>query len=301
VIEVASQLGKKVHYVNSIFADCSVTGRNQQFHQLALSTLAKCSVIALRDPTSMQLARSSAPDLTTHLVPDSLFLWYDSLQNAADNVPANGDYVIPFPKESRERYGSIRFDRPYICLSGSSHAAFFQQEAVEAYTRLADAIQKKFDMSVYLAPTCKGDRFLYEVAKRTSLPILPSEIPIMMAAGIVAGAQVYVTGRYHPAIMASLGGTPCVFLSADSHKTSSLQESLEYDDVRVFPALPTAKECAQICDVAAEQLEGGRELRIRIRRAAHRRAREAQQIADLIVDDCAVKRCEPSAERRRAR
>ncbi len=282
VIEVASLLGKEVHYVNSIFADCPVTGRNERFHQRALSTLSKCSLITLRDPASIRLARDSAPGLKVRLVPDSLFVWYDALQDAAENLPKNGDYVIPFPQERPGHYGRIRFDRPYICLSGSSYAAFFQEKAIEAYTRLAMAVRDKFGMSVYLAPTCQGDLFMYEVAARLSLPILPPEIPIMIAAAIVSRAQVYITGRYHPAIMASMGGTPCVFLAADSHKTSSLQEVLEYEDVRVFSALPTFDECDQICDLAAEQVKRGEELRSRIRRAAHDRAQEAQELADLI-------------------
>jgi Polysaccharide pyruvyl transferase len=284
VIELASRLGKAVHYVNSIFSDCPMTGRNERFHQYALSTLSKCSTITLRDPASIRLARSTAPELKVHLVPDSLFLWYDSLQDAIDNVPENGDYVIPFPQERLSHYGRIRFDRPYICLSGSSYAAFFQEEAVEAYTRLANAIQNKFDMGVYLAPTCNGDRFMHEVALRTSLPILPPEISIMMSAGIVAKARVYITGRYHPAIMAALGGTPCVFLGADSHKTSSLQELLEYDEVRLFSALPTPEECNEICDLAAGYLSRGEELRSRIRRASHDRAQEAQRVGSLIQE-----------------
>jgi polysaccharide pyruvyl transferase WcaK-like protein len=282
VIELASRLGKEVHYANSIFADCPISGRNERFHQHALSTLSKCSAITLRDPASIRLVQASAPELKVHLVPDSLFLWYDGLQDAGENVPKNGDYVIPFPQENLAHYGRMRFDRPFICLSGSSHAAFFPVKAVEAYSRLAIAIRDKFEMSVYLAPTCQGDHFMYEVAARVSMPILPPEIPIMMAAGIVSRAQVYITGRYHPAIMASLGGTPCVFLGADSHKTASLQELLEYDDVRVFSSLPTQEECNQICDLAAEQLNRGAELRSRIRRAAHDRAREAKKLGDLI-------------------
>jgi len=293
VIELASHLGKEIHYVNSIFADCSMTGRNEQFHRHALSALSKCSTVALRDPVSIRAALSSAPELKTHLIPDSLFLWYDSLQDAVDNVPQNGDYVIPFPQERTAHFGRIRFDRPYICLSGSSYAAFFQDEAVEAYTRLACALRDKFDMSVYLAPTCQGDRFMYEVASRTSLPILPSEIPIMMAAGILAKAQIYVTGRYHPAIMASLGGTPCVFLGADSHKTSSLQELLEYEQVRTFSALPSLEECSQICHEAAETLKCGEKLRDRIRSAAHDRAREAQRIVELISHESSLIKSQP--------
>jgi hypothetical protein len=284
VIELASQLGKEVQYVNSIFADSPVDDRNESFHRFARNTLAKCSRITLRDPASIRLAKSSAPELEVEFVPDSLFLWYDLLQDAFENVPKNGDYLIPFQYERPEHYGRLRFDEPYICISGSSHAAFFQTESVEAYSALAEVVRDRFDMNVYLTPTCRGDRFMYEVAARTSIPIIPAEIPILMAAGIVAGAQVYITGRYHPAIMASLGGAPCVFLGADSHKTTSLQELLEYEKVQTFSALPSPMERTRVCEVAAEQLNAGNELRSRIRAVARRRACEAQKVGDLVCD-----------------
>jgi len=79
----------------------------------------------------------------------------------------------------------------------------------------------------------------------------------MMAAGIVANARVYVTGRYHPAIMPAFGGTHCVFLGADSQKTSSLQELLEYEGVQLSSALPAPEECDQICDLAYAYLQRG--------------------------------------------
>ena len=285
IIELASQLGKDVQYVNSIFADCPANGRNEPFHSYTRKTLSKCSRITLRDPESIRLAELSAPELRVQMVPDSLFLLYDSLQDAIANVPDNGDYVIPFLQERPEHFGRIRFEKPYICLSGSSRAAVFQRESVDAYSNLANAIKEKFDMNLYLTPTCEGDVFLYEVAKRTSIPIIPAEIPIMMAAGIVAKAQVFVTGRYHPGIMASIGGTPCVFLGADSHKTSSLQELLEYEKRQTFSAVPTREDCSQVCELAAEHIGRGAELRERIRGVAQRRAREAQKVGDLVCSE----------------
>ena len=291
VIELASQLGKEVQYVNSIFADCPIDGRNESFHQFARSTLAKCSKIALRDPASIRLAKLSAPELNVEFVPESLFLWYDLLQDASANVPNNGDYVIPFLHERLEHYGRLRFDQPYICLSGSSHAAFFQKEAIEAYSALATVVRDRFDMNVYLTPTCRGDRFMYEVAARTSLPIIPAELPIVMAAGIVGRAQAYITGRYHPAIMASLGGTPCVFLGADSHKTTSLQELLEYEQVQTFSALPSQVDRTRVCEVATEHLNAGHELRSRIRAVARRRACEAQKVGDLVCHESTSAKC----------
>jgi polysaccharide pyruvyl transferase WcaK-like protein len=284
VIELAVRLGKQVHYINSIFADCPISGRNAEFLQHSRNTLSKCATVSLRDHTSLEHARFLAPELNARYAPDALFLWQQRVAEAAQDLPANGDLVIPFTQEKPEYFGRIRFDRPYLCLSGSSHAAFFQEEAAETYTALAVAIRDHFKMDVYLTPACRGDRYLFEVATRTSLPIIPAEVPIMTAGAILAKAQVYVTGRYHPAILASLGGTSTVFLGADSHKTHSLQDLLEYADPKTFPALPRPEDIKAIIgqiEIQLSQATGDGE---RIREAAKRRATEAARVADFVLE-----------------
>jgi hypothetical protein len=281
LIELASQLGIPVHYVNSIFADCPSTGHNAKFHHYAVSALSKCRTVTLRDPASIRLAQSSAPQLKTVFVPDSLFLWYQALENSEESVPDSANYIIPYSHERPGYYDRIRFDSPYICISGSSGAAW-KENAVTAYAALARFIGDRCRMSVVLVPTCEGDRFMYEVAARTSLPLLPPQIPIFMGAAILAKARLYITGRYHPAIMASFGGTPCIFLGSDSHKTASLQEVLEYEEVREFSALPTEAERNQIWQLGEEKIALGNDLRNRIRDVAHRRSREAEGLVAVI-------------------
>jgi polysaccharide pyruvyl transferase WcaK-like protein len=282
VIELASRLGKEVYYVNSIFSDCPMTGRNSEFLQFAVSALSKCRAIVFRDASSRELAQSVAPQLNTQIIPDSLFLWHSLVRDAAAKAPEIGDYV-PNPHDGATSYSNLQIDRPYACISGSSYAAFYQEAAVEAYARLAVAVQARLGMNVYLVPTCRGDRFLNEVAERTTLPIIPVGIPIMMGAAILARAQVYITGRYHPAILASHGGTPSVFLGADSHKMSSLQQLLRYEAPQTFSALPSAEEAEQIASLAVERLREGAGLRQRVRDAARDCAQEAAKLGELIA------------------
>jgi polysaccharide pyruvyl transferase WcaK-like protein len=282
LIELAVSMGKQVHYINSIFADCPDSGRNEHFFQHTRRVLAKCTSVVLRDHASIALARSCAPELSIHYAPDSLFLWFDRLEEAGKNLPANGDYIVPFPDEKPANFGQFRFDCPYICLTGSSHAATHQQDAVEAYTALARALRDKFQMRIYLTPSCSGDRFLFEVAKRTSLPVIPTQVAIMTAAAILGNALAFVTGRYHPAILASLCGTPSVFLGADSHKTLSLQELLEYEHPRVFSSRPGSGEHQEILEETERVIRAGSALRGRIKEAAQRRAKEAERVASII-------------------
>lgn len=283
-IDLAVRLGKQVHYINSIFADCPISGRDTEFLQHTRATLSKCATVSLRDHTSIAHAQFLAPELKVRYAPDALFLWQERVAEAAEDLPANGDLIIPYSQEKPEYFGRTRFDRPYLCLSGSSRAAFFQERAAETYTALAAAIRDRFKLDLFLTPACRGDRYLFEVAAKTSLPIIPAEVPIMTAGAILAKAQVYITGRYHPAILASLGGTPTVFLGADSHKTHSLQDLLEYEDPKTFSAIPGPDDIAAIIRQIEVQLSQTLAERERIRQAAKRRAIEAARVADFLLE-----------------
>lgn len=283
VIELASRLQKDVYYVNSIFSDCPMTGRNWEFLEHAVSALSKCRGVIFRDAASLELAQSVAPQLEAQVIPDSLFLWHCLVRDAAAKAPDPRELVRPNPRHVAAGSGSLQSNRPYACISGSSYAAFYQEEAVEAYTHLAVTLQARLGLDVYLVPTCRGDRFLSEVAERTALPIMPVETPVMTGAAVLAGAQVYITGRYHPAILASHGGTPSVFLGADSHKMASLQDLLRYEAPQTFSALPSAGEVEQIASLALQRLSEGAALRSRIRDAARDRAKEAAKLGETIA------------------
>jgi len=131
-------------------------------------------------------------------------------------------------------------------------------------------------------PTGAGDRFLYDVAEDTGVPIVPAEVPILMGGAILANARLFVTGRYHPSIMAAAGGTPCVFLGADSHKTRSLQRMLGYDDPHAFSAIPPPEEHSDLLAECRERLDGGQTVRDRIQRNAEARAEETKELATLV-------------------
>jgi polysaccharide pyruvyl transferase WcaK-like protein len=123
------------------------------------------------------------------------------------------------------------------------------------------------------------------VAEETNTPIIPGEVPILMGGAILANARLFVTGRYHPSIMAAAGGTPCVFLGADSHKTRSLQRLLGYDDPHVFSAIPTPDEHDDLLARGRELLDGGQPVRDRIQQEAEARAEETEELAMLVNGD----------------
>ena len=281
LIELGRYLDKNVYYVNSIFADCPVTGRNEPLVDGCLEALEKCDGVAFRDPQSLKLYRELGGREDARYIPDSLFHWYRDLTDSRHHVPENGDFVVPYTREDDRHFGRLEFDGSYICVTGGSRAAFTQQKAFEGYCELVERL-RELDPPVYLVPTCGGDRFLHDVAEETDTPIIPGEVPILMGGAILANARLFVTGRYHPSIMAAAGGTPCVFLGADSHKTRSLQRMLGYEQPHVFSAIPSPDEHDNLLARGRELLDGGQPVRDRIQREAEARAEETEELATLV-------------------
>lgn len=281
LLELGDYFNKEVYYINSIFADCPITGRNEELAVQCLKALEKCNAVAFRDPRSLELFREMGGREDARCIPDSLFHWYDELKDSRSHLPENGDFVVPFPREQNAHFGRLDFDGDYVCVTGGSRAAFTRQRAYEGYCELVERLQE-LDPPVYLVPTGVGDHFLYDVAEETGTAIVPTEVPILMGGAILANARLFITGRYHPAIMAAAGGTPCVFLGADSHKTRSLQRMLGYEQPYVFSAIPPPDEHDDILARGRELLSGGRAVRDRIQKDAEARAEEANNLATLI-------------------
>jgi polysaccharide pyruvyl transferase WcaK-like protein len=111
---------------------------------------------------------------------------------------------------------------------------------------------------------------------------VPVETPILLAATVLANSKLFVSGRYHPSIMASLGGTPCIFLGSNSHKNTALQEILEYESVEEFSAYPSSDECSKILEKAKVILEEGEEKRTKIKTVVSKLSQDARKVVEII-------------------
>ncbi|HAP21234.1 MAG TPA: hypothetical protein DCR27_08140, partial [Lachnospiraceae bacterium] len=115
----------------------------------------------------------------------------------------------------------------------------------------------------------------------TDTLFIPVQIPIIVGLNLLAHAGLYISGRYHPSIMASLGGTPCIFLGANSHKNMGLQEMLEYKVCKEYHSCPTHEDIKEICSKAAK-LIGHQEIRKNIEASAVERAEESIKIMEYL-------------------
>lgn len=282
MIELAVKLNKKVFYVNGIISDCPFTGRNIRDLESARRTLAKCDAVLVRDPESLEYVQREMPEVKSEYIPDALFTWFPVYERFGPCVPANGDFIIP-PPEKSEYFGKLDFSKPYICIGGSSWAAGFQERAVEHYLRLLEGV-RQLGYPVYVTQNCAGDQFLQEVARMSGCGIVPWNTPIMMAGAILANARVFISGRFHAAIFASLGGTPCVFLDAHSHKMASLQRTLEYDTQKQFSAMPVKRDIDEIAAMSEQYIGGGSPLREKLKVVVAKRCTEAGQLPQRVLD-----------------
>jgi len=246
-------------------------------------TLRKCTSVVVRDPASQETLASVAPDLSTERIPDSLFFWFHDAQEAVEQLPERGDFIVPHGRESVCRLGALRFDEPYIVVSGGSRAAWSPKESANHYTKLVEAL-RTLGYPVYLAPTCRGDVFLYTVARRTGAPMIPLETSVYMGMAAIANARLFISGRYHPSIMAGLGGTPSIFFEADSHKALSLQDLLGYPNPKQFSAAPSPDELDALLKEAQDLLGAGEDLRSHLKSHAEKQYLASLKLPGLVYD-----------------
>jgi len=277
VMQLAHEADVPFAYVNALVADPANGPRNAATVAATRRLLPQARLVTTRDPWSQAFLREVAPEVASVYVPDSVFAWKGRVGRGRDLL-ARPEYLTPF-HERPDRLGTWDFQRPYICVGGSSEAAKDPKRAAASYRRLLQALPELgYPLVVTVSST--GDAFLEELAHELGLPLVPADTNVMVATEILAHAELVVTGRYHPAILAGLGGVPGVLLGADSHKTASVQQMLGYPDIHVFPEQPSDADVQAILGRARGVLAERRSWNAAIEAAAARRAAEARRLTD---------------------
>lgn len=278
----ALKLGKKVFFLNAMFSDDPHSAHNEEMVNLVDDILSKCDVVTVREEISYKYVKEYLPNVNAQLYPDALFSWFELIndEHKVDDIK----YYMAHSAEADILYKGVSFIDDYALVAASSASVISddKEKTIEVYCNLVNRAKKELNMQVYLIQVCEGDEFLNEVGIRTKTIVIPMETPIVAAAKILANARVFISGRYHPAIMASLGGTPCVFMTSNSHKTKSVQMILKYDDICEFSVLPNVHECEQIINFAKQKVEQGELLRLRIQKRCEELANEVSKIKELL-------------------
>jgi polysaccharide pyruvyl transferase WcaK-like protein len=276
MMELGVRLGKPVFLVNSMISDCPKTGRNEATLAAARRLFAHCAAVAMRDPESLEYVRKEMPAVRATLIPDSLFTWFPAYAGADSYPPLNGDFLVPFP-EDPALFRKLDFSEPYICIGGGALAGTEPERAAVCYGRLVDAM-RELGYRVCLTENDVPDGFLRRVAQEKGVGLVPVNAPILLCGSVLANARLFISGRYHPSIFASLGGTPCIFLGTHAHKMGSLSRLLEYEVQQEFPAFPAVEDIDGIVALAREYLGQGEVLRTRIQKIVKARCEEAMSL-----------------------
>lgn len=249
ILKVAQDYGKRTYLLNAMFSDSPTSKRNISLLSETKQIFEKCSMVTARDPLSYDYCKTNIVKSVKY-VPDALFTWDKHLQY--NNVCMNYPFAtIAFPEMDNKW---ISYNKPYLCLSGSSLAARNPIEAASAYYDLAIALNR-YVLQTIIVSTCSGDAFLERVAKKAGLPYVSVQTNILSGMSILGNASVFVSGRWHPSILASLSGTPCVFLGSNSHKTLAIQVMLGYKEAKEYSAIPNSREITCIVQDAIQAVE----------------------------------------------
>src|ERR1019366_9064097 len=181
-----------------------------------------------------------------------------------------------------EYWGKLDFSQPYICIGGGALIGSQPDRAVQCYARLVDAISQ-LGYRVYLTENDLPDSFLQRVAREKNVGIVPVDAPILLCGAVLANARLFISGRYHPSIFASLGGTPCIFLGSHAHKMGSLSRVMQYEDHREFNAFPSRSEILAMVSTARKYLDQSETLRTRIRDVAKLHCDAASELPAFLM------------------
>lgn len=264
LVALSLKLGKEVFFVNTI-ASASPNGTvDVATVEQARELLGRCAAVSVRDPQSLDFIKQYMPGISAEYIPDALFLWrlryFDKMDTAAVF-----QYLLPY-FERTPLMSLAELSRPYVVVAGSSRISSSKGDAIKSYSALIKGVQA-LGFGVVACQPGPGDEFLKQAASETNSSYVSANVPIMAGAALLAGARAFISGRYHPSILASNGGTPCVFLGSNSHKTSSLQQVLGYDKVREYGCPPAATEIEEILNQVKIVAHDG-ELRSRIYKQA---------------------------------
>jgi polysaccharide pyruvyl transferase WcaK-like protein len=254
---ICMEMNKPFFLLNCMFSGFAESAINEEQAKECFSLLRNATAIFVRDTTSLAIANKYTGGSNTSYVPDALFSWfsyYESKNVFFHSIHHNIKNLLPFYNFSKYDY-DIDFRSRYILLSGNSYAAHFPLKGYKSFlglTKHMRNIAEDLGLRLYLIECCWGDSFLRDVARDTKTPIIPVQTNVRYAGYVLGKAQCFVSGRYHPSILASLGGCPCVFMGSSSHKTLSLQNVLgiQEENIRIFDAIPDEYEAIRIVKYA---------------------------------------------------
>ncbi len=276
---IAQSMGKKTYLLNAMFSDGTYSERNEQAIEECRSVLTKCTLVTARDTISLKYYQDHIGDNVIYM-PDALFSWekYADYLPLATHFPLAG---VQFP-DDEILWKDFDFSEPYIVVSaGSRNFRPFVESDKEKYLKLVTRLSNQY--RVVLQSTSEAEsKMLSDIAADLDLKFVDCRTNILYAMSVLANAKCYVSGRWHPSIMASLGGTPCVLFESNSLKSRAIYTELGYwQKEPLYHNPPTDEDIDKIMervDYAINSIS-----RDTIRKSVHEKSEKLKQYDNLLV------------------
>ncbi|MCL1798404.1 MAG: polysaccharide pyruvyl transferase family protein [Eggerthellaceae bacterium] len=304
-LHLCLQYNKPFFVVNTVFSRSSTLetmgvlqdGLNVTTLDETLRFIRFAQLVTVRDRASYNFLKACDINNTVNVkyVPDALFSWYELYNNKAYAEVL--DHMLEYPQFSLSHdmnetlHPKFDFEQNYAVFSLNSFKGTYQlsDQTKDRLIFLVKALKvmlSSYDTNLYLLEACCHESaFLSEVAKQLSVPRIPVNTNIFLLGRILGRSLCYVTGRFHASILASLGGTPCVLMGSNCHKTEALQTLLMYpeDQRRIYQANPDEAEANDIV-AAAETIikERSTARRESIRNACNANSNEAKRLSTIM-------------------
>jgi len=198
-------LKKPIYSLNqTIFAG------SPRFERVLQSVLSKFDLLAVREPASLDYARSIGLS-DCQFIPDAAF-----------NTVASRENPLLHPEGLRPQQ--------YVCFSGS---AVIDSVSPERYRQLILDTAAKSDGDIVLLGSAAEDRRFFDGLPGTlpngrRIVAAPLDLTYQQVAAVLRDARLLVSGRFHMAVLAATVATPLVLLPTNTFKNDGLLAMLKY-------------------------------------------------------------------------
>jgi hypothetical protein len=247
-------LGKPVIMVNH-----SADFDHPDLHKMAEHVYPLFDDVVFRDPVSAKRCEALCDG---RFAADTAFWFEPAPRESWVAVARRPTYFDVWPD-------TATFDpsEPYLCIGGSSlhSTAWRPLEIAKDYMALVQHLKSVYKGQIVLTLSGLQELEVFRpLARELGLPLIAPTIPVQQAVDILGNSDAYIGGRWHTAIFALRGGAPVVALSAKQGKMQALMQSAGLPATE-FDAFAVGRESESIAGSLLEHIQGGQDLRHRLR------------------------------------
>lgn len=211
-------LAKEVFHKPTCVVNLTVDPNNRDGMDMIKAVFPKVNYLSTREPLSTIKLKENGVDNATY-VPDALFSY----------LPKSNWYPTPYLSSV------IDFSKPYIVLGDSTalNSNTFQDavrwDIVSTYSTLYLKLKETFSQVVFLDGFNGKNKAVNKFIKMNRIhPIRLENTTYHDLYYVFKHSQLFISGRWHASVLATLSTTPILLYGADSHKTKALYSILDY-------------------------------------------------------------------------